>query len=88
MARQVLLDVSDMEPPDPLVMATEAVSQLQPGEYLCLRHRRDPCLLYEQLQQSGFGFRQRQGSVTAVELLVWRVGDTEAEAAVVAEFDE
>ena len=45
-------------------------------------HRRDPCMLYGNLENNHFKYFQREGSTTAVELLIWRENDVEAEAAV------
>lgn len=81
---EVLLDVSDLEPPEPLVQTLEAAEELAPGYYLRMLHRRDPCMLYGNLDNNGFKYFQREGSKTAVELFIWREGDAEAAAAVTA----
>ena len=80
MAREVLLDVHELEPPEPLVLTLEAAEKLQAGEYLHMLHRRDPCLLYAKLDQLGCRYRNRNGVL--VELYIWRDGDKEAENAV------
>ena len=82
MAAEVLLDVSDLEPPEPLVQTLEAAEQLTPGQYLRMLHRRDPCMLFGNLDERGFRYQQREGSSTAVEVFIWRQGDTEAESRV------
>ena len=82
--REVLLDVSDLEPPEPLERTLEAAKQLTAGQYLRMLHRRDPCLLYGNLDDNHFKYIQRKGSTTAVELFIWAEDDAEAEAAVVA----
>ena len=82
MAKEVLLDVSELEPPEPLELSLEAAERLKPGQYLRMLHRRDPCLLYGNLDNNGFKYYQRQGSTTAVELFIWRENDVEAENAV------
>ncbi len=82
MAKEVLLDVSELEPPEPLELTLEAAERLKPGQYLRMLHRRDPCLLYGNLDNNGFKYYQRQGSTTAVELFIWRENDVEAENAV------
>lgn len=78
MAREVILDVSELEPPEPLVQSLAAIEQLQRGEYLRLLHRRRPCLLYENLQQRGFSSETRAGQNVACEVFIWRNGDDEA----------
>lgn len=78
MAREVVLDVSELEPPEPLVLSLAAIEKLQHGEYLRLLHRRRPCLLYENLQKRGFSSETRAGREVAYEVFIWRDGDDEA----------
>lgn len=82
MAREVFLDVSELEPPEPLVLAMAAARDLQAGEYVRMLHRRDPCLLYAQLEEHNYQYRQRKGVSAAVELFIWREDDKEAEVAI------
>jgi hypothetical protein len=77
-----VLDVSELEPPDPLVLTLAAADELVPGAFLRMLHRRDPCLLPDNLRQRGFRFLQRPGVRTAVEVFIWREGDAAAEQAV------
>lgn len=81
MAEEIRLDVSELEPPAPLVQSLAAVAQLQPGQYLHLYHRRTPCLLYENLAQRGCSSETRAGRQVACELFIWRDGDLLAESA-------
>ncbi|RMD71081.1 MAG: DUF2249 domain-containing protein [Gammaproteobacteria bacterium] len=74
-ARERVLDVSDLPPPEPLQKALEAAENLAPGEYLRLIHRREPLLLYPQLEARGFCYRVRPGRTSAFEVLIWRQGD-------------
>ncbi|MFA5529529.1 MAG: DUF2249 domain-containing protein [Thiohalomonadaceae bacterium] len=76
-----LLDVSGLEPPEPLVQTLAAAEGLPAGTYLRMLHRRDPCLLPGNLSQRGFTFVQRPGRRTAVEVFIWRENDAAAEAA-------
>ncbi|MCK4675140.1 MAG: DUF2249 domain-containing protein [Gammaproteobacteria bacterium] len=82
MSNEVLLDVSDLEPPEPLVQTLEAAEQLKPGQYLRMLHRRDPCMLFSNLDDNHFKYFQRKGSTTAVEVFIWPENDAEAAAAV------
>ena len=79
MVTERLLDVSDLEPPEPLVLTLEAAGGLQAGEYLRMRHRRDPCLLFDNLRERGLAWLVRHGRDPAVEVFIWRGGDVEAE---------
>jgi len=81
-AGEIFLDVSEMEPPEPLELTLEAAEQLQAGEYVRMLHRRDPCMLYGNLENNHFKYFQREGATTAVELFIWRENDAQAAAAV------
>ncbi len=71
------LDVSDLFPPEPLERAQEAVFQLKKGEYLHLRHRREPCLLYPILDEEGFFHHTRETDDGMVEVFICRGDDRE-----------
>ncbi|HKJ77580.1 MAG TPA: DUF2249 domain-containing protein [Gammaproteobacteria bacterium] len=75
------VDVSDLEAPEPLVQVLDAAERLAPGEYLHMLHRREPCLLYGNLDQRGFAHDTRQGRDVACEVFIWRRGDEAAAAA-------
>ncbi|HEB56752.1 MAG TPA: DUF2249 domain-containing protein [Gammaproteobacteria bacterium] len=81
MPQERLLDVSELEPPAPLVQTLEAAETLAPGEYLRMRHRRDPCLLRDNLDQQGFDYITRGQEDGPVQMFIWRAGDREAETA-------
>lgn len=79
MAEQVL-DVSDLGPPEPLWRTLAAAEALAQGDYLYMRHRLKPCLLYEQLEQRGYAHATRAaGALCAV--FIWRRDDAVARQA-------
>ncbi len=81
MAHEIVLDVSELEPPEPLVQSLSAIRQLKSGDYLRLLHRRRPCLLYDNLRQRDFSSETRAGRQVACEVFIWRDGDKVAEKA-------
>jgi uncharacterized protein (DUF2249 family) len=81
MATQRFLDVSDLEPPEPLDAALAAVDTLRTGEYLCMRHRREPFPLYQMLARDGFSHRTVVEGDRAFLILIWHTGDQIAEQA-------
>lgn len=85
--REQLLDVSALEPPEPLVLTLEAAQRLQRGEFVRMRHRRFPCLLFDNLFGQGFEYLLRHGRDVACEVFIWRSGDAEGEAAALAAAD-
>jgi uncharacterized protein (DUF2249 family) len=52
----VLLDVSALEPPEPMAKIIQALAKLKPEECLKIRHRREPFPLYEKLIQTGWEY--------------------------------
>ncbi|GAB4346213.1 MAG: hypothetical protein Kow006_04390 [Gammaproteobacteria bacterium] len=81
-ARERLLDVSGLEPCEPLERALEALRQLQPGEYLHMIHRQEPLLLYPMLERLGMRWHTRVGEL--VEVYVYPENDAVAKQAVLA----
>lgn len=48
------LDVSTLPPPEPLEQVLDALSGLQSGDRLVVRHRRQPFPLYDILRRLGY----------------------------------
>ena len=78
---EICLDVSELEPCEPLDRTLAAIKQLGSGDYLRVLHRREPHLLYPLLEKGGFSWATHPGESTAYEILIWRRGDRSAEAA-------
>jgi hypothetical protein len=76
-----VLDVSALEPPEPLALTLAAANRLAAGDYVRMLHRRWPCLLFDNLAKGGFSAELRSGRVAACEVFIWRDGDRVAEAA-------
>lgn len=75
------LDVSNLEPCEPLERTLATVARLEAGDYLRILHRREPHLLYPLLEKGGFSWLTRTGEKTLFEILIWRRGDKSAESA-------
>jgi hypothetical protein len=80
------LDVSQLEPPEPLQQALAAIDTLAPGVCLRLLHRREPLLLYPILEQRGYAHITREiphadNNTPAFNVYIWRQHDAAAEAA-------
>jgi uncharacterized protein (DUF2249 family) len=77
------LDVSMLEPCEPLNRTLAAIMELSEGDYLRVIHRREPHLLYPLLEKQGFSRLTVAGhSEAAFDIYIWRQQDTAAEAAV------
>ncbi len=67
-----LIDVSQLEPPEPMQVALAELETLANDDYLVLQHRREPFPLYAMLATMGFEHRTRPGCDTAFEIVIWR----------------
>lgn len=77
MGREVLLDLSELEPPAPLQQAIIALDSLTQGNYLRVLLKRDPVYLYPILLLQGFEHEKRV-TKAMFEILIWHKGDDEA----------
>ena len=66
-----VLDVSDLEPPEPLERILDALDGLGAGDWLRARLRREPFPLYGFLQRLGFAWRTVQAGESGVDVLIW-----------------
>ncbi|MBU0632570.1 DUF2249 domain-containing protein [bacterium] len=51
--KEIILDVSELEAPLPLLKGIEAIKNLKSGETLVFIHRMFPCKLHEQIDKLG-----------------------------------
>lgn len=75
------LDVSMLEPCEPLERTLAAVQELGAGDYLRVIHRREPHMLYPLLEKSGFKWRCREAESGLFTIYIWKDGDSVACAA-------
>lgn len=68
------LDVSELEPPEPLERILDALADLPAGDCLRVRHRREPFPLYRMLRDMGYRWHTRVEPGAAIELFVWEEG--------------
>jgi len=79
------LDVSMLEPCEPLERTLEAVRQLEAGDYLRVIHRREPHMLYPLLDKGGLNWRCRETDPGRYEICIWMQDDPAAAAAIDAQ---
>lgn len=77
-----VLDVSDLEPCEPLERSLAAAQELDAGDHLRILHQREPFPLYDLLASRGFEHRTVPGTDRPFEVFVWRAGDDAAGTAV------
>jgi uncharacterized protein (DUF2249 family) len=66
----VLLDVSSLEPPEPLERVLGALGELAEGDRLRVQLRRQPFPLYNFLRQMGYEW-ETTGAEERFEVLIW-----------------
>ncbi|MFT5881140.1 MAG: hypothetical protein ACI86X_002279 [Moritella sp.] len=52
--KQININVSYLEAPEPMRQILMALGQLKQGQYLTVNHRKDPVPLYQKLDEMGF----------------------------------
>jgi uncharacterized protein (DUF2249 family) len=75
-----LLDVSDLEPPEPMLQVLAALTDLADDEALLMRHRREPVPLYAVLAGQGYRHSARVRPSQAHGGEVWEVTIWRADA--------
>lgn len=65
------IDVSGLEPPEPMERILDALADLPEGDWLLVHHRRDPRPLYPLLRNMGYRWATHPHSPTDVDILIW-----------------
>jgi uncharacterized protein (DUF2249 family) len=69
------LDVSQMEPPQPMIEILQKIQELGPKDILEVSHHREPVPLYPQLEESGFDHSIEKLGEHQFRLRIWRKRD-------------
>jgi len=77
-----ILDVSTLEPCEPMNRILAALEELNEGECLRVLHRMEPQPLYRILEQRDFAWQLKKGEKTPIELFIWQRADSKAEEGV------
>ena len=65
------LDVSPLEPPEPLERILDTLADMPHGDWLRVMHRRDPVPLYRILQNMGYRWHTDCLAPGRYEILIW-----------------
>ena len=65
------MDVSELEPPEPMEQILARLQQLQAGQLLRVRHRREPFPLYPMLEQAGCEYCCIQSGTEVFLIYIW-----------------
>ena len=67
----VPIDVSELEPPEPMERIVARLKQLQAGQLLRVRHRREPFPLYPMLEEAGYKHCCIPSGTEAFLIYIW-----------------
>lgn len=67
----VTVDVSKLEPPEPMTVILKKLSTLTVKECLVIKHRRQPFPLYEKLADAGFSYHCIIKDQNAITLYIY-----------------
>jgi len=68
----ITLDVSELEPPQPMIEILQKIQELGPKDVLEVSHHREPVPLYSQLEEAGFAHSIEKLGENRFRLRVWR----------------
>jgi uncharacterized protein (DUF2249 family) len=66
-----VLDVSTLEPPEPMELILKEITKLAPKEHLQVLHRMEPYPLYPILEQRKYKYTVKLNGKIPVELIIW-----------------
>lgn len=72
------LDVSELEPPEPMERILAAIGPLAEGDHVHAYHRREPFPLYAILEKQGFKWRTERDAAGMYHIFIWRGDDAAA----------
>jgi len=81
MAKEIVLDVHDLQPPAPMEKAIEALDKLADGEYLKMIHRMQPFPLFNILTENNFKYKVKPGE-KGFDIFIWKNDDKDSEQSV------
>lgn len=73
------LDVSQLEPPEPMTAILDALEVLEPGKFLRVYHRREPFPLYKMLHDMNMKWQTRCDDSGMYHIYIWPDSDKVAE---------
>jgi uncharacterized protein (DUF2249 family) len=72
MAREEVLDVRNLEPPEPFERVMDALDRLGLNDRLHVVIDRRPVPLFRALERNGFAYREATGTDSLLEITIWR----------------
>lgn len=66
-----IIDARWLEPPEPMELTLAAIDVLEPGEQIRLLIHREPYMLFQILEEWGYGYRTHSCDDGTYEILIW-----------------
>ncbi len=66
-----LVDARWLQPPEPMEITLAALETLESGERIRLLIHREPCLLFQILDEWGYDYRSHSDDDGTYEILIW-----------------
>lgn len=82
---EIRVDVSELQPPEPMEIILEHLERLQNGQYILMIHRMQPHPLYNILMDNGFRYKV-DTSQGLIHIFIWKATDKVSEKAVKSQF--
>jgi len=73
--KELLLDVSELEAPEPLTQIIDLLNTLEQHSYLRVIHRKEPFPLYNILHKNDFDFIAIEVEPSEYNILIWNASD-------------
>ncbi len=73
--KELLLDASELEPPEPFQKATALLRSMPEGVYLRMLHRRIPYPLFDHCKNLDLKYKTLDGKRTAYEIIIYYDND-------------
>ncbi len=70
--KEIILDVSELEAPYPLIEAINALNALQENEVLIFRHRMNPQMLFQNISALGLKYEITKEDANEFEMRIYK----------------
>jgi len=78
MVKEIIIDVSELEAPQPFEEVLKRLKGLRPGEYIHMLHRKQPLPLLQILEENGYASIMREGQNRPWEIIIWNKSDPQS----------
>ena len=84
---EITIDVSELQPPEPMEIVLEKLDKIQSGQYIRMIHRMQPYPLYNILMDDGFRYKVDE-TQSLIHIFIWKGLDKVAEKHIKENFQQ